>query len=435
MEKFTSYSQAIDYLTAGLPVFQHSGQAAYHPGLETSRMIDDAFGNPHKDYPVIHIAGTNGKGSTAHTIAAVLQCAGYKVGLYTSPHLLDFRERIRVDGNMIPQEAVTDFVNRYRELQLPCSPSFFEVTTIMAFEYFARQKVDIAVVEVGLGGRFDTTNVVRPVLSVITNISLDHTAILGNTLAAVAREKAGIIKNGVPVVVGEADGEVREVFDRVARDMSSPLTYASQSGVLERCKRLDSGDWLYESHDFGTFAGALGGDCQPHNTATVLAAIGILRDKGIDIDSRAVAKGFSSVCDITGFYGRWSVVSRNPVVIADTGHNPGGWLHISAQLKRYDCRRHLVLGFVGDKDVDAILGMLSGMEFTDFYLTAPSVHRALPVGRLLEKARDHGIDATGYSTVEEAYRNAFARADKGDMIFVGGSGFVVADFMAVAKTI
>jgi len=430
MTESDSYSRALKFLFEELPVFQHTGAAAYKPGLTTSHMLDDAFGNPHTSYPVIHIAGTNGKGSTAHTLAAVLQSAGYKVGLYTSPHLLDFRERIRVDGRMISHAAVVDFVDRYRSMSLPCSPSFFELTTIMAFDCFARAGVDVAVVEVGLGGRFDTTNVVTPVLSVITNISLDHTAILGPALVDVAGEKAGIIKRGIPVVVGEAGGDVLELFSSVADALSAPMVVASRSGALIDSVRTGDGRWLYRSRSFGSFVGELEGECQPCNAATVLAALEELCRQGMGIGSDAVRAGFSRVCELTGFTGRWTRIRNTPMVIVDTGHNPGGWIYIASQLRKYRCRKHLVLGFAGDKDVAAILSMVASIADTDFYLTEPSVRRALPVGELARVAASCGIISTAFPSVALAYENALAHAGKGDLIFVGGSGFVVADLMA-----
>lgn len=427
------YKETLDYLYTRLPMFQRQGAPAYKPGLDTTEALDRAFGHPHRNYPCIHVGGTNGKGSTAHTIASVLQAQGYRTGLYTSPHLVDFRERIRVDGRMIDREAVVDFVSRYREMDLDVSPSFFELTMMMAFEFFARERVDIAVIEVGLGGLLDSTNIIMPVLSVITNISLDHTAFLGHTRAEIASQKAGIIKPGVPVVIGEADDEVRPVFEKAAADKGAPIRFAEDGHPYACAVPVEGfGGFRYEGTAFGDITGELGGDCQPRNMATVLTALDELRHAGVRIDSSSVARGTSSVTSSTGLAGRWTVVGRAPLTICDTGHNTGGWKYISRRLSDFKGGTlHMVIGFVSDKDVDAILAMMP--RGARYYFTQASVPRAMDVAQVRDAAKKAGLEGRGYVTVEEAYRAAVAAASPEDMIFVGGSTFVVADFLVCCQ--
>lgn len=424
-----TYKDAIDFLFNSLPVFQHQGPSAYKPGLDTARMLDDAFGNRHREFKTIHVGGTNGKGSTAHTIAAVLQCAGYRVGLYTSPHLIDFRERMRVNGEMISETEVVDFVERFRSMQLECSPSFFELTTIMAFEFFARQKVDVAVIEVGLGGRLDTTNIISPELCVITNISLDHTALLGYTPEAIAREKAGIMKTGVPVVIGEADGGVKNVFTQHADDVSAPIIFAQEVCPIDSIAR-ENDAMVYATKEFGEIRGELTGDCQKLNAATILTALAQLKKMGWRVDAKSVARGFGNVCALTGLMGRWMRVADEPLTICDTGHNPGGWELIARQLGDMDCHKRMVIGFVGDKDVSCVLNAISQVPDVTLYFTQPSIDRALPACELAAKAAKEGLCGDVSATVVDAYEKALAECDKGDMVYVGGSTFVVADFLA-----
>ncbi|MDE6491340.1 MAG: bifunctional folylpolyglutamate synthase/dihydrofolate synthase [Muribaculaceae bacterium] len=421
------YDEAIEWLYTQLPMFQRVGAPAYKPGLDTSRMLDDAFGNPHRRYRTIHVAGTNGKGSTAHTIAAVLQSAGYRVGLYTSPHLVDFRERIRVDGIMIPREYVVDFVRRFRGMELGCHPSFFELTMIMAFEYFASCGVDAAVIEVGLGGRLDSTNIITPDLCVITNISFDHTAFLGDTLPAIASEKAGIIKPGIPVVIGEARGDVRRVFVDKAVAEGAPAVFAEDSGAYESAVRSSDAGWIYGGTEFGTISGALGGECQPRNAATVLTALSQLRRLGWNIPDEAVSQGFAGVCRLTGFAGRWMTLSRQPLVICDTGHNVGGWEYISRQLAEFPGRKRMVIGFVNDKDISHILDLMP--RDAVYYFTQASIARAMPADDLAAMAGGKGLTGEVFASVAEAYEKALGDVAEGEMVFVGGSTFVVADLL------
>lgn len=424
------YNDAIEFLYTSMPIFQRVGASAYKPGLDTVKLLDEAFGNPHLKYKTIHIAGTNGKGSTAHTIAAILQSAGYRVGLYTSPHLVDFRERIRVNGAMISHEAVVDFVNRYRAMSLDCHPSFFELTMTMAFEYFANEKVDIAVIETGLGGRLDSTNIITPILSIITNISFDHTAFLGNTLTAIAAEKAGIIKSSIPVVIGEAQDSVREVFQQKADEQNSPIYFAEDEPRFDSIETLDNA-LLYRGAQYGDIIGELMGDCQPKNAATILTALPILAKSGIKITDDAVIDGFAHVGSLTGLMGRWMTLHRNPHVVCDTGHNVGGWEYLSRRLKSIDGTLHMIIGFVNDKDVSHILEMMP--KTAKYYFTNASIERAMPVNQLAEIATKCGLVGEQYPSVEDAYKVALANALAEDTIFIGGSTFIVADLLALSK--
>ena len=424
------YNDAIEFLYTSMPMFQRVGASAYKPGLDTVKLLDEAFGNPHLKYKTIHIAGTNGKGSTAHTIAAILQSAGYRVGLYTSPHLVDFRERIRVNGAMISHEAVVDFVNRYRAMSLDCHPSFFELTMTMAFEHFANEKVDIAVIETGLGGRLDSTNIITPILSIITNISFDHTAFLGNTLTAIAAEKAGIIKPSIPVVIGEAQGPVREVFQQKADEQNSPIYFAEDEPRFDSIETLDNA-LLYRGAQYGDIIGELMGDCQPKNAATILTVLPVLAKCGIKITDDAVVKGFAHVSTLTGLMGRWMTLQRNPHVVCDTGHNVGGWQYLSRRLKSIDGTLHMIIGFVNDKDVSHILEMMP--KTARYYLTNAQIERAMPVDQLAKIAAECGLVGSQYPSVEDAYKAVLANATPTDTIFIGGSTFIVADLLALSK--
>ena len=423
-----TYQETLDYLYTQTPVFQRDGASAYKPGLDTARALSAAFGDPHRRYRAVHVGGTNGKGSTAHTLAAIFRSAGLRTGLYTSPHLLDFRERIRVDGEMISRDAVVDFVERY--LAMPDvkdrHPSFFELTMTMAFEWFALREVDIAVVEVGLGGRLDSTNIIMPELSVITNISKDHTAFLGDTLQEIAVEKAGIIKRGVPVVVGEAEGDVLRVFEDAAARAGSPLVMA----VPVVAREMDGG-WLYEGcgMDGGDVYGELGGEFQPRNAATVLAAVRTLGLPQVTAD--AVRAGFAGVCGLTGLRGRLTTLCCAPyTLVCDTGHNPGAWQYLGAHLAGVKApRKTVVVGFAADKDVDTILSMMP--RDARYLFTKPSGNRGLDAAELARMASRHGLRGETAETVADAVACVRSEAVDGEYIFVGGSNFVVADLLAV----
>lgn len=430
-----TYEEAVDYLYSATPQFQQIGAAAYKPGLETVRRLSSFNGDSYKRFPSIHVAGTNGKGSTSHTLAAVLQSAGYKVGLFTSPHLTDFRERIRINGKMILREEVCNWLESYiRNKPEDLAPSFFELTTVMAFDIFAKNKVDIAIIEVGLGGRLDSTNIITPVLSIITNVSKDHTAQLGNDLKSIASEKAGIIKGGIPVVLGESD--VREVVGVIlnkAEKEGAPITFAdTPKQYAEAVVGINPEDGIrYSGTVYGTVHGVLAGAYQLKNTSTVLAALRQLDAMGWNITPEVVRQGFANVCGLTGLTGRWSVVDRDPLTICDTGHNEGGWRELSKMLKGSGKELYMVIGFVNDKDINSILRLMP-ME-ARYYFTRPSVPRGMDAGKLREMAIGKGLKGRSYATVGDAVEAARKEASaegRDALVFVGGSNFIVADFLA-----
>lgn len=413
-----NYKDTLDYLYNSAPLFQQIGAGAYKEGLENTWALDEHFGHPHRSFRSIHIAGTNGKGSCSHTLAAILQEAGYKVGLYTSPHLIDFRERIRVNGQPVPEEYVIRFVEDERAFFEPLHPSFFELTTAMAFRYFAEEKVDVAVVEVGLGGRLDCTNIIRPDLCIITNISLDHVQFLGDTLEKIAGEKAGIIKSGIPVVIGETTPETRPVFLKKAEEVGAPIHFAE-----EEVKEVHP-DWEYE----------LKGLYQEKNRRTLWAALPLLQEGGYQISESDIQAGFAHVVELTGLMGRWQKLQEHPTLVCDTGHNVGGIQYIAEQLRRQVFRRlHIVIGMVNDKDVRGVLALLP-REAT-YYFTQASVKRALPAGQLARLAAEAGLQGTCYPDVPSAVRAAQKESLPEDFIFVGGSSFIVADLLANRDTL
>ena len=428
-----TYDETLRYLYASAPLFQQIGAGAYKEGLETTRTLDAHFGHPHRKYLTIHIGGTNGKGTCSHSIAAVLQAAGYRVGLYTSPHLVDFPERIRVDGVPMPEAYVVDFVARERSFFEPLRPSFFELTTAMAFKYFADAAVDIAVVEVGLGGRLDCTNIVQPVLSVVTNISLDHTQFLGHTLAAIAREKAGIFKAGTPAVVGEATPETRPVFTDAAARVGASLVFAEDAPEVLAVSRDAADEWRFESRTFGSVRSSLTGAYQERNMNTLLTALRELCRAGVRFSADDVRAGLAQVQATTGLRGRWETLRQSPTVVCDTGHNVGAWQYLAPQLRAQRCRRlRVVFGMAGDKDVRSVLALLP--RDAAYYFTQASVRRALPAADLLREAEACGLAGAAYPTVASAYTQALADADADDFLFVGGSSFVVADLLAFLQS-
>lgn len=403
-----NYEEAIDFLFNSLPVWESLGGGAYKPGLERITRFLEKLGDPHKKLRVVHVAGTNGKGSTCHMLASVLQASSYKSGLFTSPHLVDFRERMRVDGQMIPREAVVEFTEKWRGEMVTLGLTFFEMTTAMGLWWFEREGVDAAVVEAGLGGRLDSTNVVEPMLSVITNIGLEHTQYLGVTLEAIAGEKAGIIKRGVPVVVGEVVAQTAPVFRARAEEMGSELVVAEEIAA-----------------DYGDYELDLKGDYQRKNLATVLAAVKILR-ADFKIPEYALRKGLSNTVLTTGLRGRWQVVRRDPLVVLDTAHNAHGLEEVVRQIERQKFDKLLmVIGLSNDKDIDAIVPLLP--QNAHYILTRAATPRAMDVERLAEKF----LGSTSTKTVAEAIEIAIGSARKDDMIFVGGSNFVVAEALAM----
>ncbi|MDE6650555.1 MAG: bifunctional folylpolyglutamate synthase/dihydrofolate synthase [Muribaculaceae bacterium] len=427
-----NYENTIDWLFKQLPMFSRTGAAAYKPGLQTSLDLDTHFGHPHKKFKSIHVGGTNGKGSTSHMIASILQSQGYKTGLYTSPHLVDFRERIRVNGKMITEESVIDFVRRFRESNYEGHPSFFELTMMMAFDYFAAENVDYAVIEVGMGGRLDSTNIITPEISVITNISKDHTQFLGKTLKEIAAEKAGIIKAGVPAVIGEASGEVREVFEEKGSEEGTTVLFAEDMRPLQRCVSGQEGGFDCESPLCGSFFCELSGDYQKKNINTVLTVLYEMRRTGIDISDEAIKKGMSNVAGFTGLAGRWMKISDTPLTVCDTGHNEAGISYTMSQLGRTADRlggeKHIIMGFVADKAIDTIIDLLP--RDANYYLTQACIPRALPAEELKAKFKHHGIEAPSYPTPMDAVEAALRNACEKDVVYIGGSTFVVADYLA-----
>lgn len=420
-----TYEETVQYLYDSTPVFEHVGASAYKEGLQNTLAMDEHFGHPHRQYKTIHIAGTNGKGSCSHTLAAILQAKGLKVGLYTSPHLVDFRERIRINGEMISKEEVVKFVETERPFFEPLHPSFFELTTALAFKYFAEQKVDIAVIEVGLGGRLDCTNIITPILSVITNISLDHTQFLGNTLAKIAGEKAGIIKRDIPVVIGEATLETKPIFLRKVGEMNAPVCFAEEEQEVISSKPTANGGRDYQTRSFGTLHGELGGLYQEKNTNTILCVLKYLNINSIE----DISEGFDKVSELTGLMGRWQQLKSRPQVICDTGHNVGGWQYLAPQIKAQRCRTlRIVFGMVDDKDIDTVMSLLP--KEAVYYWTQSSSKRSISVEKVAEKAKRHELKGKSYPSVIEAYGNALDESGQDDFIFVGGSSYIVADLLA-----
>ena len=428
-----TYKETLNYLA---PTFQQFGASAYKPGLERSIMLDEQMQHPHREYRTIHVAGTNGKGSVSHLLAAVLRSANYKVGLYTSPHLVDFCERIRVNGKKISQRYVVDFVERYKPFIETQKPSFFEITTGLAFEYFHHKKVDFAIIEVGLGGRLDSTNIINPIVSIITNISLDHTQYLGNTLTQIAGEKAGIIKPYVPVVVGEIDNDdVRQVFIEKAKAMNSLVYFAEKENVLVSARKLKNGVWEFWSTDYGRFNGALKGLVQKQNAQTVLTALRLLETMRVKIPRNAVKQAFEHVTELTGLMGRWQTIHAKPFIVCDTGHNLGAWESLIIDLQQ-EAQKHqtlrIIVGMVNDKEIEPILALMP--KEAVYYFTQASISRALPVGQLVEKARLYHLQGKSYDTVREAVKEAIKDSHPKDMLFIGGSTFVVADALPLFST-
>lgn len=427
-----NYLQTIEYLFNNTPVFEQIGNAAYKEGLAVTHALDAHFNHPHRTYRTIHVGGTNGKGSCSHTLAAILQQQGYKVGLYTSPHLLDFKERIKVDGACIEEQYVIDFVARERNFFEPLHPSFFELTTAMAFKYFADCAVDIAVIEVGLGGRLDCTNIISPLLSVITNISLDHTALLGNTLAKIAGEKAGIIKPDTPVVIGEDNAETRPVFLAKAQEMNAPIRFAGDTPLVLSADMEPSGGIRYRTHDLGTFHGQLAGNYQIKNTNTLLHALEVLQQRGITIDAASIRYGFAHVTDSTSLAGRWQTLHTEPLVICDIGHNTAAWGYLSHRLEALPCRRLLIVfGMVDDKDIAAVVQLLP--HNARYFFTKAQCKRALPEQQVALHASSANLQFTTYPTVSDALHAALSQALAGDAVFIGGSNYIVSEALPIVN--
>ncbi|MFC4096576.1 bifunctional folylpolyglutamate synthase/dihydrofolate synthase [Euzebyella saccharophila] len=403
-----TYQETLDWMFAQLPMYQNQGAKAFNVKLEGILSFADYLGNPHTAFKSIHVAGTNGKGSSSHMIASILQEAGYKVGLYTSPHLKDFRERIRINGKSISKKFVIDFIERNQPFFEKRHLSFFEMTVGMAFDYFAQEKVDVAVIEVGLGGRLDSTNIITPLVSLITNIGYDHIDMLGDTLEKIAYEKAGIIKEGVPVVISELQEETQAVFEKVARDRNSSIVFAEELKLP----------------DYRT---SLLGNYQAKNVKGVLAVVKNLKDT-FRISEAHIKNGLARVTENTGLMGRWQVLSQEPMVVCDTAHNKEGLSIIMKQLAKCPYNHlHMVLGFVKGKDLDGILPLLP--KYATYYWCRPNLERGLPVDELLVKSLEFNLRGKKFSSVEQAYKEAIASAKNTDFVYVGGSTFTVAEIL------
>lgn len=427
-----NYIQTLDFLYGKLPMFTRIGEAALKKDLYNTIALCERLGNPQERFKTIHVAGTNGKGSTSHMLAAILQKAGYKTGLYTSPHLKDFRERIRINGRMVSKSFVSSFVEAQKNLIEALQPSFFEVTVAMAFSYFALEKVDVAIIEVGLGGRLDSTNIIHPDLSVITNISLDHTNILGNTLEEIAFEKAGIIKAGVPAVVGEKEMPSEKVFIEKAGSVNTSLEFASDRYHAEDVQQhagklcmniLKDGQPLYKNLKLD-----LTGTYQIKNIVTVAAALQRLVALGYNIADTAVYAALKNVKKITGLQGRWQTLGHQPTIICDTGHNVAGIREVLRNIEATPHKQlHMVIGMVKDKDTDAVLKLLPSAA--KYYFSQPALERALPASALQAKAHSLGLTGERFDTVKEAFNAARLDATLDDLIFIGGSTFIVAEVL------
>lgn len=453
-----NYQQTLEFLYEQLPMFQRTGQAAYKANLNNTLKLDRHLGHPHHRFKSIHVAGTNGKGSVSHMLASVLQSAGYKTGLYTSPHLLDFRERIRVDGEMVPEDFVASFVADHRDLIEVVQPSFFELTVAMAFDYFAGLKVDVAVIEVGLGGRLDSTNIIKPDLSIITNISFDHTALLGDNLEAIAREKGGIIKENTPVVVGRRQPETTKIFSEIAAKMKSQLIFAGNLYQVSSATSMAEGQMvnvgllseiltsssfratpemksgkavqLWQEEQGGRLSGnymlPLAGHYQQENLVTVLTSVGILRQTGYQISQEALHAGIENVVKLTGLAGRWQKIGEKPLIICDTAHNSDGIRRVVSQIKKLSYKKlRIVVGVVNDKDIDTMLSLLPSQAA--YYFTKAVIPRALDDEVLMQKAARYGLRGNAFGQVKTALKAATADSSPDDLIFIGGSSFVVAE--------
>lgn len=427
-----TYQQTLDYIFAKLPMYQRVGAAAYKADLNNTIAICKALGNPEKKIKCVHVAGTNGKGSSSHMLAAVLQQAGYKTGLYTSPHLVDFRERIKINGKEIPKTEVVKFVEEHKTVFENIEPSFFEWTVGLAFDYFAKQEIDVAIIEVGLGGRLDSTNVINPVACLITNIGFDHMNLLGNTLPLIAEEKAGIIKSRVPVTISQTQLEVISIFNNKAKELKAPIEFADKNYKVISASHQNnflSLELLHKkTNTKHTYNLDLQGSYQIKNVMGVLNTIEILKEKGFLIEDEMINKALAQVQKITGLQGRWQIIQNKPLVIADTGHNQDGIREVLENLKRYDYKKlHFVLGVVNDKDISSILKLLP--KDATYYFCKASIPRALNEKELSIQAKKEGLSGKTFETVSEALDAAKKQAKATDLVFVGGSTFTVADIL------
>lgn len=432
-----NYQETTDYLFHRTANYESQGSTGYKEGLETSKTLDEHFGHPHTHFRTIHVAGTNGKGSVCHLLASMLQVCGYRVGLYTSPHIVDFSERIRVNGTPISEEYVVKFVEQERSFLETQKATFFDIATAMAFKYFKDMDVDIAIIEVGLGGRLDCTNIITPILSIITNISFDHTQLLGSSLMEIAVEKGGIIKSGVPVIIGEATVETRPVFQELADAVHAKIIFAEDMQEIISTTVGHSGMLHYKSRSMGNFSCELTGAYQPKNMNTAVTAIRELAELGYFCNTtndektkmtQEMNSAFQTVKRMTGLMGRWQTVRKDPTVICDMGHNPDAWNYLHQQLEGLNCRElRIVFGMVEDKDIYGVLEKLPKKAI--YFFTKGSTKRAFPETSLKVFGEQFGLQSTCYPTVAEAYQAAIKGAAKNDVIFIGGSAYVVSDFL------
>ncbi|MCB2194932.1 MAG: bifunctional folylpolyglutamate synthase/dihydrofolate synthase [Bacteroidetes bacterium] len=426
-----NYQETIQWLFNQLPMYQRQGKAAYKADLENTLNLDKYFNHPHKNYRSIHVAGTNGKGSVSHMLASILQEAGYKVGLYTSPHLKDFKERIRINGHMIPEDFVVEFVQQHKGIFEEIKPSFFEMTVAMAFEYFAQEKIDVAVVEVGMGGRLDSTNIIHPDLSIITNIGLDHTVFLGDSLEKIATEKAGIIKENVPVIIGETQKETKQVFLDKAIEKQTAISFADQYYDVDYALLSAENKQVFNvKHDnkvvYGNLKLDLLGSYQQNNMVTVLKAVDVLNMNNYNLDLSCIYNGLFDVAKNTGLKGRWQILDHNPLTVCDTAHNLEGLKYVVEQIKQTAYKKlHMVFGVVDDKNIEHILKILP--QNAEYYFTKASIPRALDEKILYQKANQEGLKGHYYDQVALALKKAKKNATSNDLIFIGGSTFVVAE--------
>jgi len=421
-----NYEEVLDFIYNSLPMYQRVGKAAYKANLDNTISLDNHFGNPHLKFKSIHVAGTNGKGSVSHSIASILQEAGFKTGLYTSPHLIDYRERIRINGEMISKDFVCDFINSNKDIIKELTPSFFEMSVAMAFDYFEKEDIDVAVIEVGLGGRLDSTNIINPDLSIITNIGLDHTQFLGNTIEIITVEKAGIIKSNTPVIIGETQEKTKQIFIDKAKENNSEIRFADNIYKVLKANnnrytiKLETGIQEIEFDLLGKY--------QQSNLPTILASSDKLVELGYNISKENIKDGLKSVVSNTHLRGRWEILKKEPFVVCDTGHNAEGLIHTIEQIKSHsNSKLHIVLGFVNDKNVEDVLSLFP--KNAEYYFTQASVPRAMDKDLLFEIAQKLEFKGSSYRDVLTAYNEALKNAGNYDLIFIGGSTFVVGDLL------
>ena len=426
---FSTYADTLHYLYAQLPMFTRVGASAYKKDLHNTLALCNALHHPEHKFKSVHIGGTNGKGSSSHMLAAILQTAGYKTGLYTSPHLLDFRERIRINGQMIPEQEVTNFVNSHQALFEEINPSFFEATVGLAFDYFAKQEVDIAIIEVGLGGRLDSTNVINPLLSLISNIGLDHQDILGTTLREIAGEKAGIIKTNTPIIIGEKQAGIAQIFEKKAKEANAKILFAPDCWTIttkETAQLLVIN--AQSSKQNLELALDLRGSYQVKNLAGVLTAVDELREQGFKISEEHLKTALKQVTSLTGLQGRWQTLQKTPLVICDTGHNEDGIKEVLKNIANTPHQNlHLVWGMVKDKDITKILALLP--KEASYYFCQPNIPRGKPADEMAQEAHQYELIGQAYASVAKAYQQALNHAQPNDLVIVGGSTFVVAEVL------